>query len=167
MSFPSTTTTAWPERQISPVSRFPVEKDSADFDEFSRMRPYARWRMELFSGVMETCRPACALVLRKTIFSTAACCCGVMETPSSEQLMRFKRRDTLIRARFIANYKNCPPWSQTVKTEIPIQRDSANSGTELQVFAVVSLSYTLWDTRLYQLCIVPSSLRLIGKYARR
>src|SRR6266403_6194370 len=85
MSFPSTTTTAWPERQISPVSRFPVEKDSADFDEFSTMRPYARWRMELFSGVTETCRPACALVLRKTIFSTAACCCAVMETPSLER----------------------------------------------------------------------------------
>src|SRR5437660_9884927 len=73
MSFSSTATTAWPERQISPVSRFPVENDSLDFEESSRMRPYARWRIRLLLGVMETCRPACALVLRKIIFSTAAC----------------------------------------------------------------------------------------------
>src|SRR6266404_3585025 len=31
-------------------------------------------------------------------------------------------------ARFIANYKNCRPWSQTVKTEVTIQWDSSHGG---------------------------------------
>src|SRR5438094_8540847 len=85
MSFSSTATTAWPERQISPVSRFPVENDSLDFEESSRMRPYARWRIRLLLGVMETYRPACALVLRKIIFSTAACFSVVVRAPSQER----------------------------------------------------------------------------------
>src|SRR6266404_8494683 len=35
-------------------------------------------------------------------------------------------------ARFIANYKNCLPRSQTVKTEVPFQRDSTTYGAKLQ-----------------------------------
>ena len=75
--------------------------------------------------------------------------------------------ETHIHLPFILNYRNSLAGSQTVKTEAAIQRDSTNSGTGLQVFAVAALSYALLNDHLYQLCIVPSSLRLIGKYARR
>src|SRR5712664_612793 len=169
MSFQCTTTTAWPERQISPVSRFPVEKDSTDFDEFSRMRPYARWRIELFPGVMETCRPACALVFRKTIFSTAACCGAVMETPFSRKAWPDSGGGTHPFRRFIANYKNCPPRSQTVKTEVPIQRDSTTHAGKSQPQPSNALALTALFRRVsaYQLWMVPSRRRFTGRYARR
>src|SRR4029077_14408048 len=96
MSLRSTITVAWPERQISPISRFPVEKDSEDFEGFSTIRPYARWRMELFPGVMARCRPSCTLVLRKINCSAAVCGCVFMEAPYRDDLTRFECQGTRI-----------------------------------------------------------------------
>lgn len=74
--------------------------------------------------------------------------------------------ETHIYLPFILNYRNSLAGSQTVKTEAAMQRDSTNSGTGLQTFAAAA-PYAILNNCLYQLYIVPSSLRLIGKYARR
>src|SRR6266404_2923590 len=71
ISLASTETVASPERQIRPVSRSAVERDSLGFAAFRIMRLYPRWFMELFFGLMQTRRPVWALVLRKMFFSVA------------------------------------------------------------------------------------------------
>src|SRR5260370_40926868 len=81
MSLPPTRTAASPERQISPVSRSPVEKETEGFEAFRMMRPYARCWLVLLPGETEMLRPTWALVLRKTIFSLGTCAAVVMITP--------------------------------------------------------------------------------------
>src|ERR1700682_2545173 len=85
--------------------------------------------MELFAGVMQTRRPACALVLRKTFFSVAA------------------KTVELIKYSFAFSSQTIETGWCSVKPE--------------------NLKQRLSQTATYQLCMVPSSLRLIGKYARR
>jgi hypothetical protein len=58
---------AMPERRISPVSRFPLPNETLGTAPFSRILPYAKCRIVLFSGVTATCLPVCAFVFRKII----------------------------------------------------------------------------------------------------
>src|SRR5216684_927652 len=61
---------------------------------------------------------------------------GLLRRSHGNSLSRIAWRDPSgeahLFARFIANYKNCPPRSQTVKTEVPIQRDSTTHAGKSQ-----------------------------------
>jgi hypothetical protein len=109
--------------------------------------------------------------LRKTIFSAAACCGAVViENSSSSTVWRDSNCGTHLFARFNANYKNCPPRSQTVKTEVLIQPDSTTHGAESQSQpsnAFICPDPLRFERPAYQLCMVPSRRRFTGRYARR
>src|SRR6266566_10104102 len=147
--------------------------------------------MELLPGVMEMCRPVRPLVLRKTIPSSAVCSCVFMKTPSPGRIrirlirgtnaqntsttaqrvehrfyLCFDQRNTLLLV-ILANYKNRFPACQTVKSELEIQRDSTNRKAPSLVVSGIAPSNSSMRTLPYQLCMVPSTLRLIGRYARR
>src|SRR6266852_6910248 len=147
--------------------------------------------MELLPGVMEMCRPVRPLVLRKTNPSTAACSCAFMKTPSPGMIrirlicgataqntvaprqrvehrlyLRFNQRNTLLLV-IPANYKNRFPACQTVKNELEIQRDLTNRKAPSLVVSGIAPSNSSMRSLPYQLCMVPSTLRLIGRYARR